>query len=88
MSERHPPGQVVDLGLRRAQEREPDVRLVLELWRLDDGRVAYDAHVEEFVVEGKPRLTIRWLRDNLRWALLRYAKLWRLGLRRRHRRER
>lgn len=81
VNERKPPGQLVDLGLRRAREREPDVRLVLELWRLEDGRVAYDAHVEEYVVEGRERLTSGWLREQLRWALLCYAKLWRLGIR-------
>lgn len=77
---RDPPGQLIDLGLHRAREREPDVRLVVELWRIGDGRVAYDAHVEEFVPEGAKPLSFAWLQEHLRWAILCYARRWRMGL--------
>ena len=78
-------GEVVDLGLVRARSREPDVRLVLELWRTGDGRVAYNGYVEELQADGEPGLPVAWLREHLRWALLEYAKGWRMGLRRRAR---
>lgn len=82
MSEQEARGRVVDLGLRRAQQREPDIRMTIELWRLPHGRVAYEGRVEERVSEDRPRVTMGWLRAQLRWAVLCYAKVWRLGLHR------
>lgn len=81
---RRGPAPVVDLAFVRARRREPDARMVIEIWRLGDGRIAYDAFVEEHVPEGAaPTLSMGWIRRSFRWAMLEYSKLWRMGLRRR-----
>jgi hypothetical protein len=80
VSEGPPDNNVVNLALVRSQGREPDVRLVLELWKLDDGTVRYHASVEEWVPAGGSRASSGWIRDNLRWAILCYAKRWAMGL--------
>lgn len=79
-------GELVSLEQVRFEKRKargPDVILTIELYCLDDGRVAYDAGVQEWVPTSGRQLSDRFIRSNLRWAILEYAKRWRMGLRRR-----
>lgn len=75
--------EIINLALERSRKEEPHARMVIELWRLEDGTVRYHAHVEDRVGFSRG-----WLRDNLRWALLVYSKHWRMGLRWPQRRKR
>lgn len=77
-------GPVVDLALHRRKAARPaDVRIIIELYRIGDGRVAWDGWVEEWKAEGEEGLPKSWFRTMLRWAVLQWAKGWRLGLRHR-----
>jgi hypothetical protein len=78
-------GDLVDLTAARAElaPGEPDVVLTVRLRRLGDGTVAYGAECVAWAVDGVPVVSDGWIRANLRWALLAYARKWRMGLMRR-----